>query len=299
MTIDLPFHPPTQIVQRVTRAMHCSECGVEAAAACDCGAPYVPAGVAAANAVAAHPEKSDRAIAAEIGVSDKTVGKARRATAESSAVDTRVGLDGKARKQPAKKPIGATPPKILTEQPAPKNTVKKAVQPTAVKVSSAVSKKLAAYKHQIADLKAKNKALEARNNKLEVENDRLKAEITTLKMVAKEQSEIAVRATAGIAKGAIPKEAAASVSKFIHQQWGHVAGLKCLCPNCSGNDESRATPVEHALDPISECLTADPKKGDIPLFLQTQNRKLPFTPEQQALIAADVAFARRKSETAS
>src|SRR6266481_5565577 len=92
----------TQIVQRVTRAMHCSECGVEAAAACDCGAPYVPAGVAAANAVAAHPEKSDRAIAAEIGVSDKTVGKARRATAEFSAVDTRVGLDGKARKQPTK-----------------------------------------------------------------------------------------------------------------------------------------------------------------------------------------------------
>jgi hypothetical protein len=94
----------TQIVQRVTRAMHCSECGVEAAAACDCGAPYVPAGVAAANAVAAHPEKSDRAIAAEIGVSDKTVGKARRATAEYSAVDTRVGLDGKARKQPAPEP---------------------------------------------------------------------------------------------------------------------------------------------------------------------------------------------------
>jgi hypothetical protein len=92
----------TQIVQRVTRAMHCSECGVEAAAACDCGAPYVPAGVAAAKAVAAHPEKSDRAIAAEIGVSDKTVGKARRATAENSAVETRLGLDGKARKRPAK-----------------------------------------------------------------------------------------------------------------------------------------------------------------------------------------------------
>jgi hypothetical protein len=96
----------TQIVQRVTRAMDCSECGVEAAAACDCGAPYIPAGVAAAKAVTAHPEKSDRAIAAEIGVSDKTVGKARRATAESSAVKARVGLDGIARKQPAKRKRG-------------------------------------------------------------------------------------------------------------------------------------------------------------------------------------------------
>jgi hypothetical protein len=99
----------TQIIRRVTRAMHCSECGVEAAAACDCGAPYVPAGVAAANAVAAHPEKSDRAIAAEIGVSDKTVGRARRTTADYSAVDTRVGLDGKARKRAAKKAIHAQP----------------------------------------------------------------------------------------------------------------------------------------------------------------------------------------------
>jgi hypothetical protein len=98
------MNEPTEIVQRVTRAMHCSECGVEAAAACDCGAPYIPAGVAAAKAVAAHPEKSDRAIAAVIGVSDKTVGKARKATAEHSAVETRVGLDGKARKQPEKKP---------------------------------------------------------------------------------------------------------------------------------------------------------------------------------------------------
>jgi hypothetical protein len=94
----------TQIVQRVTRAMHCSKCGVEAAAACDCGVPYVPAGVAAAKAVAAHPEKSDRAIAAEIGVADRTVNRARKATATDVAVESRVGLDGKARKQPARKP---------------------------------------------------------------------------------------------------------------------------------------------------------------------------------------------------
>jgi hypothetical protein len=103
---------PTEIVRRVTRAMHCSECGVEAAAACDCGAPYIPAGAAAAKAVAAHPEKSDRAIAAVIGVSDKTVAKARKATAENSAAEPRIGLDGIARKQPAKKIATKKPPKV-------------------------------------------------------------------------------------------------------------------------------------------------------------------------------------------
>jgi hypothetical protein len=54
---------------------------------------YVPAQVFAAKAVAAHPEKSDRAIAKEIGVDHKTVAKAREAVGEKSP--TRVGADGK------------------------------------------------------------------------------------------------------------------------------------------------------------------------------------------------------------
>jgi hypothetical protein len=90
--------------------MHCSACGVEAAAACDCGAPYIPAGAAAAKAVAAHPEKSNRAIAAETGIPETTVRRSR-AGAPKGATDTRVGKDGKtypakkakARKQPEKK----------------------------------------------------------------------------------------------------------------------------------------------------------------------------------------------------
>jgi hypothetical protein len=52
-----------------------------------------------------HPERSDRAIAKDARVSDKTVAKARaRSTAENSAVgaEKRVGADGKARRQPAK-----------------------------------------------------------------------------------------------------------------------------------------------------------------------------------------------------
>lgn len=80
----------------------CSKCGAKAKPGCNCGVAYVPAHVFAAKAVAAHPEKSDRIIAREIGVSDKTVAKARKATAEKSAVAKRIGRDGKARKLPTK-----------------------------------------------------------------------------------------------------------------------------------------------------------------------------------------------------
>jgi hypothetical protein len=75
-------------------SLYCSKCGAKAEASCACGVGYVPAHVAAAKAVAAHPEKSNRAIAKEIGVDEGTVRDARRGTAEISAV--RIGLDGKA-----------------------------------------------------------------------------------------------------------------------------------------------------------------------------------------------------------
>jgi hypothetical protein len=52
-----------------------------------------------------HPEKSDRAIAAETGFSDTTVLRARKkATASNEAVGKRTGRDGKSRRMPAKKP---------------------------------------------------------------------------------------------------------------------------------------------------------------------------------------------------
>jgi hypothetical protein len=54
--------------------LECIECGETADAACRCGVAYVPAGARAAKAIADNPEKSDRAIAAELGVSDMTVG---------------------------------------------------------------------------------------------------------------------------------------------------------------------------------------------------------------------------------
>jgi DNA-binding transcriptional MocR family regulator len=94
--------PQLQIVQRVNRSMQCSACGAASTAACDCGAPYVPATARAAKAIAATPRKSDRAIAREIGVSDTTVLRARRATASHEAVEPRIGRDGKVRRLPKK-----------------------------------------------------------------------------------------------------------------------------------------------------------------------------------------------------
>jgi hypothetical protein len=104
--------------------IRCVKCGTAAKCPCGCGVPYVSdhpwanpdpltkksALERAAEAVAAHPDKSNRAIAAEIGVSFETVRKARStpkaAGAELSvelSVAERVGRDGSRRKLPAAK----------------------------------------------------------------------------------------------------------------------------------------------------------------------------------------------------
>ena len=86
-----------------TTKLQCSSCGADATASCDCGVAYVPAGKRAQEAVAASPERSDRAIAAEIGVDHKTVAKARARTGDNSPVQKRTGKDGKPRKMPEPK----------------------------------------------------------------------------------------------------------------------------------------------------------------------------------------------------
>jgi predicted amidophosphoribosyltransferase len=58
--------------------LECSVCGAGAVASCNCGAPYVSAGVRAAEAIAKNPEKSDRAIADDLGVGSNTVRRARK-----------------------------------------------------------------------------------------------------------------------------------------------------------------------------------------------------------------------------
>ena len=82
--------------------LQCTMCGAETHASCSCGAIYRPKAQRAAEAVADHPEKSNRAIAVETGLSEATVRRARDATASDDAVDEpRVGLDGKKRKLPS------------------------------------------------------------------------------------------------------------------------------------------------------------------------------------------------------
>jgi hypothetical protein len=93
------------------RGLRCSACNATTSASCDCGAAYVPAGDIAVLAIAANPEKSDRAIAEATGISHKTVSRARKATVSSDTVEKRIGKDGKARKAPQPKK-----PKVITDQ---------------------------------------------------------------------------------------------------------------------------------------------------------------------------------------
>jgi hypothetical protein len=98
MTQPDPLAPRPAFQISVVR-LQCSVCGAQAAASCNCGQPYVvAAGQRAAEAIKANPEKSDRAIARDIGVSQPTVSKVRKSTDNSFSVEKRIGLDGKARK---------------------------------------------------------------------------------------------------------------------------------------------------------------------------------------------------------
>jgi hypothetical protein len=82
--------------------LQCTLCRAETQAACSCGAIYRPKpSERAAAAVSQHPEMSNRAIAAETGVSEATVRRARESTASGDAVEERTGLDGKKRKLPS------------------------------------------------------------------------------------------------------------------------------------------------------------------------------------------------------
>ena len=87
--------------------LHCSKCGITIDAACDCGVDYVPAGVAAAKAIEANPDKNNQAIADMIGVAESTVREIRKGVSRNRETDKRIGKDGKSypatKKQPAHK----------------------------------------------------------------------------------------------------------------------------------------------------------------------------------------------------
>src|SRR5262249_54377283 len=91
--------------------LQCTMCGAETHASCSCGAIYRPKAQRAAEGVAEHPEKSNRAMASEIGVDEKTV-RIARSGADKSAPDIVTGRDGKtySRKLPSYTPD--PPPQI-------------------------------------------------------------------------------------------------------------------------------------------------------------------------------------------
>lgn len=102
------IQPPPSLGVSPTAKICCSACGVSADAACDCGAPYLPAGERAKQAIEANPQKSDRAIAAELGIGNKTVSRARQQSTVSRDTvrqSKRIGKDGKERRVPVREAI--------------------------------------------------------------------------------------------------------------------------------------------------------------------------------------------------
>jgi hypothetical protein len=91
---------PKPVIEKSFALMACVECGAEAYASCNCNKVYRPKELAA-KAIADNPGRSNRAIAQQFGLSEPTVRRAR--TASPDAVDRRIGLDGKTRRQPVPK----------------------------------------------------------------------------------------------------------------------------------------------------------------------------------------------------
>jgi len=78
----------------------CPQCQAKAQAKCDCGVGYVPAGDLARREVIRNPQKSDRAIAKQLGIAKDTVRRARTSTGANAPVEKRQGRDGKMRRMP-------------------------------------------------------------------------------------------------------------------------------------------------------------------------------------------------------
>jgi hypothetical protein len=83
------------VIKMNIQRMVCTGCGSEANASCNCGVSYVAKSVRAAEAIKANPGKSDRAIAADIGISHPTVAKARAELGGNNLPPERTGQDGK------------------------------------------------------------------------------------------------------------------------------------------------------------------------------------------------------------
>jgi hypothetical protein len=83
------------VIKMSIQRMVCTGCGAEANASCNCGVSYIPKAIRAGDALRANPQKSDRAIADDLGVSAMTVGRTRDASGVTDVTPDRIGGDGK------------------------------------------------------------------------------------------------------------------------------------------------------------------------------------------------------------
>ena len=97
--------PPPAFHRSVVR-LQCSACGSEANASCNCGKPYIPAAQRVAEYDKANPGRSTRQAAADLGIDQSRVVRARARDAPASGVrsptpgdqsppETVTGRDGK------------------------------------------------------------------------------------------------------------------------------------------------------------------------------------------------------------
>jgi IS30 family transposase len=101
----------------------CSKCGAKGRGSCRCGAAYLPPDKRAAKALKTKSGWSNRAIAEKIGVTHKTVGRARqKAGGDKSPPEKRQGKDGKS--YPARpKPKTKAPPSLKEQIAATFKTI--------------------------------------------------------------------------------------------------------------------------------------------------------------------------------
>ena len=83
------------IIPMSIQRMICSGCGAEANASCNCGVSYVPAAKRVAEYDKTNPGKSTRQAAADLGIGNKTVSRARQSAVSHDTPATVTGRDGK------------------------------------------------------------------------------------------------------------------------------------------------------------------------------------------------------------
>jgi ParB-like chromosome segregation protein Spo0J len=206
-----------------------------------------------AQLVAAHPEKSDRKLAKEAGVSHPTMAKARKkaeATGKALPVGKRVGADGKARtrpakkarKQPAKKAKSKTPEAPKAAASAPEREAVRARHDTGPTSISEVERLFA----RINELHAEKRQLEIKIVGLESENAELKAANAELR---------AKLEAAACTPAATPPDS---------------GGCAATSPTrCNGSDQVQSAPADTpTIEARAAVITAGSDPGPIPECLR-------------------------------